>query len=165
MTNQQEKLRDVAWSELFRWLLLLRSVRIALMARVMILGAIGLICTTLGWRAIGWVFSASTDPVLAQWHEDIRYWLWDKTPEFSIATSVHSADELFGAATRGLIEAAVTVEGAGAVTLDGQGLTRLFKVAAGGALTLNNLVVQNGFADGDGSDARFCRAARYRPAD
>ena len=109
MINQQEKLRDVAWSELFRWLLLLRSVRIALMARVMVLGAIGLICTTLGWRAIGWVFSASTDPVLAQWHEDIRYWLWDKTPEFSIATSVHSADELFGAATRGLIEAPVTL--------------------------------------------------------
>jgi hypothetical protein len=109
MINQQEKLRDVAWSELFRWLLLLRSVRIALMARVMILGAIGLICTTLGWRAISWVFSASTDPVLSQWHGDVADWLWNKTPEFSIATSVHGADELFGAATRGLIEAPVTL--------------------------------------------------------
>jgi hypothetical protein len=109
MINQQEKLRDVAWSELFRWLLLLRSVRIALMARVMVLGAVGLIATTLGWRAIGWVFSASSDPVLAQWHEDIGDWLWNKTPEFSIATSVHSADELFASAARGLIEAPVSL--------------------------------------------------------
>jgi hypothetical protein len=109
MINQQEKLREVAWSELFRWLLLLRSIRIALMARVMILGAVGLICTTLGWRAIGWVFSASTDPVIVQWRSDIGDWLWNKTPEFSIATSVHGADELFGAAARGLIEAPVTL--------------------------------------------------------
>jgi hypothetical protein len=109
MISQQEKLRDVAWSELFRWLLLLRSVRIALMARVLVLGAVGLIATTLGWRAIGWVFSASSDPVLGQWHEDMRYWLWDKTPEFSIATSVHGADELFASAARGLIEAPVTL--------------------------------------------------------
>ncbi|HEY4234654.1 MAG TPA: hypothetical protein VGM76_14570 [Lacipirellulaceae bacterium] len=109
MISQQEKLRDVAWSELFRWLLLLRSVRIALMARVLVLGAIGLIATTLGWRAIGWVFSASSDPVLAQWHEDMRDWLWDKSPEFSIVTSVHSADELFASAARGLIEAPVTL--------------------------------------------------------
>jgi hypothetical protein len=110
MINQPEKVRDVAWSELFRWLILLRSVRIALMARVIVLGAVGLIATTLGWRAIGWVFSASTDPVLTQWHTDLRYWLWDDIyPEFSIAKSVHGADELFASAARGLIEAPVTL--------------------------------------------------------
>jgi hypothetical protein len=109
MINQQEKLRDVAWNELFRWLLLLRSIRIALMARVMGLGAVGLIATTLGWRVISWVFSASVDPVLAQWRGDVSDWLWNKTPEFSIATSVHGADELFAAAVRGLVEAPVTL--------------------------------------------------------
>ena len=111
MINQQEKVREVAWSELFRWLLLLRSVRIALMARVLVLGAIGLIATTLGWRTINWVFSGSSDPVVAQWREDVSYWLWDKdrTPEFSIDTCVRSADELFSAAVRGLVEAPVAL--------------------------------------------------------
>jgi hypothetical protein len=109
MIGQHEKLRAVAWTELFRWLLLLRSVRIALLARVIVLGAIGLIATTLGWRAIGWVFSASSDPVLAAWREDVSDWLWNRTPEFAIATSVHGADELFASAARGLVEAPVTL--------------------------------------------------------
>ena len=42
MADQPTKIRDVAWSEMFPWLMLLRSVRIALMARVLILGAMGL---------------------------------------------------------------------------------------------------------------------------
>ena len=98
MINQQEKLRDVAWSELFRWLLLLRSVRIALMARVLILGAIGLIVTTLGWRAIncGLLGTAATRS-WRQWRDGCALLVVDKdrTPELSIDTSVHSADELF----------------------------------------------------------------------
>ena len=64
MINQHDKLREVAWNELFRWLVLLRAVRIALLARVLVLGAMGLIATTLGWWAIDYVFSASTDPVV-----------------------------------------------------------------------------------------------------
>ena len=52
MINQHDKFREVAWNELFPWLMLLRAVRIALMARVLVLGALGLIATTLGWWAI-----------------------------------------------------------------------------------------------------------------
>ena len=60
MINQHDKLREVSWNELFRWLVLLRAVRIALLARVLVLGALGLIATTLGWWAIDYVFSANT---------------------------------------------------------------------------------------------------------
>ena len=49
MADTHTKVREVAWSELFPWLMLLRSVRIALMARVLVLGAAGLIATVIGW--------------------------------------------------------------------------------------------------------------------
>ena len=39
MADTHTKVREVAWSELFPWLMLLRTVRISLMARVLVLGA------------------------------------------------------------------------------------------------------------------------------
>jgi hypothetical protein len=111
MINQHDKLRDVAWSELFRWLLLLRAVRIALMARVLVLGAAGLIFTTLGWWGIDYLFSASTDPVIhgEVWQRTVSDWLWNTSPEFSILTSARSADALFMHVATGLAEAPVSL--------------------------------------------------------
>jgi hypothetical protein len=107
MTNQQEKLREVSWNELFRWLVLLRAVRIALMARVLVLGALGLTATALGWWAIDYLFASTTDPVVtgSDWRNTVSGWLWDTSPEFSIVTSAQSADALFRQVVSGLAEA------------------------------------------------------------
>ena len=43
MADSSLKVREVAWNELFPWLMLLRTVRISLMARVLVLGAAGLV--------------------------------------------------------------------------------------------------------------------------
>jgi hypothetical protein len=111
MINQPDKLRDVSWNELFRWLLLLRSVRIALMARVLVLGAAGLIFTTLGWWSIDYLLSANTDPVIHgdTWRTTMSDWLWNTSPEFSILTSAQSADALFRHVAAGLAEAPVSL--------------------------------------------------------
>lgn len=109
MIHQHDRLREVAWNELFRWLVLLRAVRIALMARVLVLGALGLIVTTLGWWAIGGIFSTSEDPVLTEWRESVGDWLWNRSPEFSIITRARSANDLFAAAASDLPEAPVTL--------------------------------------------------------
>ena len=70
MADTHTKVREVAWSELFPWLMLLRSVRIALMARVLVLGAAGLIATVIGWHFLTEAFSHSTDPVIAGWRAE-----------------------------------------------------------------------------------------------
>jgi hypothetical protein len=107
--DQHDKLREVAWNELFRWLVLLRSVRIALLARVIVLGALGLFATTLGWRCIVWLFSTSADPVIGEWRVVVSQWLWNESPEFTIVTPARSAQELFASAATGLTEAPVTL--------------------------------------------------------
>jgi hypothetical protein len=94
MADQSAKVRDVAWSELFSWLMLARSVRIALLARVLILGAVGLILTAIGWWFISWVFSRSNDGVIQSWYNDSPRWLWE-SPEFWIPLAASSADEIF----------------------------------------------------------------------
>jgi len=109
MADQEVKVRDVSWNNLFPWLILARSVRIALMARVIVLGAVGLIAVTLGWRLIAWMFSASDDPVVDRWYAASNLWIWEDSREFWIAISARSAQEVFYSATRGLLEAPVSI--------------------------------------------------------
>src|SRR3990172_12687872 len=67
MVDQQGKVREVAWNELFPWLILLRTIRIGLFVRILILGAIGLVATTAGWKAITWAFAGAEDPLIQKW--------------------------------------------------------------------------------------------------
>ena len=109
MPAQEMKVREVAWSELFPWLMLVRSIRIALMARVIVLGASGLIVTALGWWLIGQAFSGSEDPVIERWRGTGSPWFWEHSPEFWVATSARSAAEVFYSAWEGLLEAPLSV--------------------------------------------------------
>jgi hypothetical protein len=110
MADSPPKLRDVSWSELFPWLMLARSVRIALLARVLVLGAAGLIATTIGWQVLGWLYSRSEDPTIQLWRRDATQWVWDRNSrEFSQMLSARSADQIFYSAWEGLPEAPVTI--------------------------------------------------------
>jgi hypothetical protein len=109
MAESTAKLREISWSELFPWLMLVRSVRIALLARVLVLGAVGLIATTLGWRLIDSLFSESTDEVIESFRSHASHWVWEETREFAIAMSARSAAEIFLSAGEGLLEAPVAL--------------------------------------------------------
>ena len=113
MADQPTKIREIAWSELFPWLMLGQSVRIALLARVLILGAAGLIATTIGWWVIGSVFSGSDNPQtraeIDTFHSVAGQWVWTHSREFAVATSAKSADEVFMSAWSGLLEAPVAL--------------------------------------------------------
>ncbi len=76
MADTHTKVHEVAWSELFPWLMLLRSVRIALMARVLVLGAAGLITTVIGWWLLSEAFSRSSDPVIVGWRQNTGLRIW-----------------------------------------------------------------------------------------
>jgi hypothetical protein len=109
MAAQETKVREVAWSELFSWLMLVKSIRIALMARVILFGAVGLILTALGWWLLGQAFAGSDDAVIQRWRSTGNAWFWETSPEFWVATSARSAAEVFYSAWEGLLEAPVSV--------------------------------------------------------
>jgi len=57
--EQNGKLRKVAWSDLFPWLILARCFRIAIQLRLLFLGAVGMFFTIGGWAVLGLIFSAN----------------------------------------------------------------------------------------------------------
>jgi hypothetical protein len=110
MPDSASKLREISWTELFPWLMLARSVRIALLARVLVLGAIGLIATTIGWKLLGRMYSRSEDPTIELWRNEATQWVWERNSrEFTQVMSSRSADEIFFTAWEGLPEAPVTI--------------------------------------------------------
>lgn len=114
MAESPTKVHDVAWSELFPWLMLMRSVRVSLMARVLILGALGLIATTVGWLALHDLFSHSTDEVVTTWREHTSLKIWvnsvqGHTDPIWVNTSAHSAWEVFDSAREWLLHAPLTI--------------------------------------------------------
>jgi hypothetical protein len=114
MADSSTKVREVAWSELFPWLMLLRSVRIALMARVLVLGAAGLIVTWIGWSLLGELFSRSTDPIISAWHQNTNLRICADAMQAHaqptwLNTSVRSAPEIFESARDWLIHAPVMI--------------------------------------------------------
>ncbi|MCI0334300.1 MAG: hypothetical protein L0228_13860 [Planctomycetes bacterium] len=108
MVEQPAKIREVVWSELFPWLMLVRAVRIALMARVMILGAVGILATMLGWWLLAEVFSRSTDPVITSWRDVTNLNLWTNQ-ETWIDISTRSAPEVIYSATQYLFQAPIAI--------------------------------------------------------
>ncbi len=114
MADSHTKVRDVVWSELLPWLMLLRSVRIALMARVLVLGAAGLVMTSIGWALLAEAFHNSTDPVIAGWRQSTNLKLWANAVQAKsdfawLDTSARSAGEVFDSAREWLVQGPVMI--------------------------------------------------------
>ncbi|HEX3871604.1 MAG TPA: hypothetical protein VHV77_14275 [Pirellulales bacterium] len=58
---------SVATRDRWRLLWLVRALRIALEARMLLPAAAGVLLTATGWWALAWVFSGSDDPLLQNW--------------------------------------------------------------------------------------------------
>ena len=54
--HESEAVRAVVWSELFPWLSLVRTFRLAVGFRVLVLSAAGLVITLVGWLVLAQVF-------------------------------------------------------------------------------------------------------------
>jgi hypothetical protein len=106
MIDQSVKIREVSWHELFPWLMLTRAVRIAMMARVIVLGTLGLLGTMLGWWLLAMLFSRSDDRLVRSWDGLIDPWLGG---DFWVDISTRSAYDVFGSAVSNLVQAPVAI--------------------------------------------------------
>lgn len=60
-------IREVAWTELLPWLILVRALRLALRFRALVLSVAGVLLTIGGWALLAWIFSGTGDLQLQGW--------------------------------------------------------------------------------------------------
>ena len=89
MVDDRGKLRQVAWTELFPWLLLGRSLRLATQARLLGLAAVALALTVGGWWFFGQLFAGTSDEQLTQWIE-----AYSRGPVLSLSAPEPTIDEM-----------------------------------------------------------------------
>lgn len=76
MPDDRGTLREIAWRELFPWLILFRTVRPALDPRKLLLAALALVITAAGWWSLGKLFEGAEDPGLRDAIESHDLWPW-----------------------------------------------------------------------------------------
>ena len=67
MPNDHATLRQIAWNEVFPWLILVRAVSLAMRARLLFLATLALLLTIGGWAGISYLFSGSDDLAVKAW--------------------------------------------------------------------------------------------------
>ncbi|MEA1950418.1 MAG: hypothetical protein U9N87_03480 [Planctomycetota bacterium] len=55
------RITSVAWTEICPWLIIFKAFRLAIRARFLIISAVAILATTIGWQIIGMVFSGTDD--------------------------------------------------------------------------------------------------------
>lgn len=71
------ELRSIAWSEIFPWLCIFRTFRLAISLRVLVFSAAGALLTVSGWALLAWVFEG--DPAVIEnspWLDQYRSCPW-----------------------------------------------------------------------------------------
>src|SRR5436190_1888173 len=63
MTDSRGVLREVAWREVFPWLLILRCFRLAIHPSILGIALLAALLTPLGWRAAQWAVLGKSVPV------------------------------------------------------------------------------------------------------
>lgn len=67
MPNDSGTVREIAWREIFPWLLLVRAFRVSIQLWQLLLAASGVLLTVIGWWALAALFSGTNEQPLKEW--------------------------------------------------------------------------------------------------
>ncbi len=67
MSEQTQPLRSVEWSEVFPWLMLLRALRLATSAPLLLMATVAVLLMPLGWHAAALLLAEPAGQSVAQW--------------------------------------------------------------------------------------------------
>lgn len=70
-------LREIIWQDICPWLILLKSCRLAISFRMLVLAAFALTATVAGHRVVGGLFSGTDDPLVQEWIRLHGAWPWE----------------------------------------------------------------------------------------
>lgn len=66
MVDDSGRVRQIAWLDVFPWLRLVKCPRLSLTISLVVLGLVGWIGMTSGWKLLGWFWEKSEDPVVTR---------------------------------------------------------------------------------------------------
>ncbi|MEX2559967.1 MAG: hypothetical protein WD403_08630 [Pirellulales bacterium] len=96
MQEQRGVVREIAWREVFPWLNLVRALRLAMQARMLLVAAIAVLATMFGWWLAALLFEAADERPLADW--TLAYqscpWIDASGPEDVSPTPLRAPDGL-----------------------------------------------------------------------
>ena len=73
MPNDRGPLREVAWQEIFPWLLLVRAFRVSVQLGQLLLGSAGVLLTIFGWWGLTQIFRGTSEEPLRSWLDGPYY--------------------------------------------------------------------------------------------
>lgn len=74
--EQYDVVREIAWLDLFPWLLLVRAFRVSIQPGHLLLSAAGVLLTVIGWWTLARVFGGTQEQPLAEWLPAYRSCPW-----------------------------------------------------------------------------------------
>jgi hypothetical protein len=83
--DDKGQVRAVMWSELFPWLCLVRTFRLAVSARLLLLGAAGVLLTQLGWYVAGLLLVPGGGDMACPWANTLEFVPdWEGSPSWQV---------------------------------------------------------------------------------
>ncbi len=77
MVDDSGRVRHIAWLDVFPWLRLLKCPRLSLTTSLVVLGFLGWLGMSAGWRFFAYCWSGSEDPVVQQGLGSLQRWPWE----------------------------------------------------------------------------------------
>jgi len=93
MTDNHGSIPEVVWQDRCPWLILLRTPRIAISARVLLFAAAAVVTVTAGWHVIGLSFSGTSDELVQGWRDQYGTWPWTTVAPDLEDAPVDTADD------------------------------------------------------------------------
>ncbi|HUY31581.1 MAG TPA: hypothetical protein VMV69_02300 [Pirellulales bacterium] len=79
--EDRDTVHEIAWREVFPWLLLVRAFRVSIQLWQIVLGSLGLLCTISGWWVLTGLFAGSEERPLTDWRESYLSNPWQSQAE------------------------------------------------------------------------------------
>lgn len=101
MSDDRSTIRGVVWEDLCPWLILLRTLRIAISARVILLAAVAVVSAAAGSWLVGQLFRGTGDALVQKRVGQSREWSWEATGRGVLKGFLTTADQDAAAAETG----------------------------------------------------------------
>ncbi len=107
MVDDSGRVRQIAWLDVFPWLRLLKCPRLSLTLSLVVLGFLGWLGMTAGWRFLAYCWSGSTEKMVQDGVEALQRWPWENAANQygSLAIKLPSYDTIANSSAQ-LVETA-----------------------------------------------------------